>query len=234
MAILPRNSPQSRYHAAAAMSEPLAQPLPDILALILAGGLGRRMEGRSKPLLNLAGRTLIERVSECARAQCGAAALNLHDAEPETAAPFAGLGLPIAADVAPGRLGPLAGVLGGLDYAAAHCPEVQFVLSLPCDCPFLPPDLAARLLDSARKSASGLACAASGGRRHPVVALWPVSLRAALRRALLYEDIRGVGQFQRIHDIAAVEWETAPLDPFFNVNTPDDLAYAEQILRAAP
>lgn len=212
----------------------MSEPLPNILALILAGGLGRRMEGRSKPLLRLDGKTLIERVAEAARAQCGAVALNLHDSEPETAAPYEYLGLSVATDAAPGRLGPLAGILGGMNFAAAHCRQAEFILSLPCDCPFLPPDLATRLLESARSSKSGLACAASGGRRHPVVALWPIALRVELRHALLDDDVRGVGQFQRIYDMAVAEWAATPHDPFFNVNTPDDLAYAEQNLRAAP
>ncbi|WP_374547988.1 molybdenum cofactor guanylyltransferase MobA [Rhodoblastus sp.] len=212
----------------------MTEPCGNVLGLILAGGLASRMEGRAKPLLTLSGQRLIDRITDTARAQCGAVALNLHDSAPETAAPFADLGLPVAPDAAPGRLGPLAGVLGGLEFAAAYCPQVEFVLSLPCDCPFLPDDLAERLLTAARESRSGLACASSGGRVHPVIALWPLTLREALRRALLEQDLRGVGQFQRDHDLSVVEWPTAPRDPFFNVNTPDDLALAEELLRRAP
>jgi molybdenum cofactor guanylyltransferase len=210
---------------------PNTLPFNNILALILAGGLARRMEGRPKPLLSLGGRRLIDLVAETARAQCGAVALNLHDADPETRGPFDELGLAIAADAAPGRLGPLAGVLGGLDFAAARQPEIDYVLSLPCDCPFLPGDLSERLLDAARATQSGLACAGSGGRVHPVVALWPLRLRADLRRAILEKGVRGVGQFQRNYDMAVVEWPAEPLDPFFNVNEPRDLARAEDMLR---
>jgi molybdopterin-guanine dinucleotide biosynthesis protein A len=213
----------------------MIKPHGNILALILAGGLGRRMEGRAKPLLPLGGRRLIDRVVDVARAQCGAVALNLHESDAETLAPFADLNLPVAPDAAPGRLGPLAGVLGGLDFAATHAPGVEFLLTLPCDCPFLPDDLASRLLEAAwKKPRSGLACAASGGRLHPVVALWPLVLRDDLRRALLEKDMRGVGQFQRDYDMTVVEWPTAGRDPFFNVNTPEDLARAEEMLRQAP
>ena len=208
----------------------MTEQTPDILALILAGGLGRRMEGQRKPLLRLGGRPLIERVAAQARAQCGAVALNLHDAAPETAAPFADLGLPVATDAAPGRLGPLAGVLGGLDFAARNLPDVEFVLSLPCDCPFLPVDLAARLLAAARRAPSSLACAASGGRTHPAIALWPLALRDELRRALLVEGQRAVGKFQNAHGAVAVEWPATPRDPFFNINTPDDLARSQDML----
>lgn len=211
------------------MARPLPNvPLPNVLALILAGGLARRMEGRGKPLLQVGGQSLIERVAAVARAQCETVALNLHDAAPETVAPFAALNLLVVPDAAPGWLGPLAGVLGGLDFAAAHCPGAEFVLSLPCDCPFLPGDLAARLLDAAGK---GIACAGSGGRAHPVVALWPLGLRADLRRAVLEKETRAVGQFQRDYDRKVVEWPAAPRDPFFNVNSPDDLARAEEMLR---
>ncbi len=212
----------------------MTEKTPDILALVLAGGLSRRMEGRAKPLLRLGGRLLIDFVIEKARAQCGAVALNLHDGAPETLAPFADLGLAVAMDAAPGRLGPLAGVLGGLDFAAERHPHAEFVLSLPCDGPFLPDDLAARLLQAARETKSGLACAASGGRLHHVVALWPLGLREDLRRALLQRDMRAVGEFQRGYDIAAVEWPATPRDPFFNINAPDDLAQAETLLRGEP
>ncbi len=209
----------------------MTETTPGILALVLAGGLAHRMEGRAKPLLRLGGRRLIDLVVEKARAQCGAVALNLHDGAPETVAPFADLGLAVAVDAAPGRLGPLAGVLGGLDFAAARQPGAEFVLSLPCDSPFLPDDLAARLLEAARETKSGLACAASGGRIHHVVALWPLGLRQDLRRALLERRVRAVGEFQRGYDLAAVEWPAAARDPFFNINTPDDLAQAEILLR---
>ena len=202
----------------------------EILALILAGGLARRLEGRAKPLLRLGGRRLIDLVAATARAQCGAVALNLHDLAPETVAPFADLGLAVAADAAPGRLGPLAGVLGGLDFAAARHPGAEFVLSLPCDGPFLPDDLAARLLAAARQTKSGLARAASGGRIHPVVALWPLRLREKLRHALVEQDFRAVGEFQDRYDVATVQWPATPRDPFFNINTPDDLARAEKAL----
>jgi molybdenum cofactor guanylyltransferase len=193
------------------------------LAVILAGGLARRMDGAQKPLLALGGRRLIDHVVDRARAQNLDVVVNLHAVTPEVAAPFAGL--PLIADAIPGHAGPLAGILAALDYAEGF----GSVLSLPCDTPFLPDDLADRLSEAARKTRDGLACAASGGRVHPVVGLWPVSLRENLRRALV-EGVRGVGQFQRRFDCATVEWPTKPRDPFMNVNTPEDLAQAEALL----
>lgn len=201
-------------------------PDPKILAVILAGGLARRMEGASKPLAELAGVRLIDRVVDCARRQNLPVALNLHEINPEAIEPFAQLRLPFIADAVQDHAGPLAGVLGALDHAAAQA--FDSVLSLPCDSPFLPDDLAARLAKAAQGS---LACAASGGRVHPVIALWPVALRFDLRRALVEEDLRALSKFQQRHGCVAVEWPVDPRDPFFNVNTPADLAAAEALAR---
>lgn len=193
------------------------------LAVILAGGLARRMEGAIKPLVSLGGRRLIDHVIDHARAQSFGVVINLHAVTAEVCAPFGGL--PCIADAIPGHAGPLAGILAALDFAK----DYEYVLSLPCDTPFLPDDLADRLTEAARKTRNGLACAASGGRVHPVVALWPVSLRENLRRALA-EGVRGIGQFQRRFGCATVEWPEKPRDPFMNVNTPEDLAAAEALL----
>lgn len=207
------------------------QPNFEILAVILAGGLARRMEGASKPLAELAGIGLIDRVVDSARRQRLPVALNLHEITPQATAPFARFGLPFIADAVPDHAGPLAGVLGALDHAAAN--GYHAVLSLPCDSPFLPDDLASRLAKSARGGSTqiGLACAASGGRLHHVIALWPVTLRLDLRRALVEEDLRALGKFQQRHACVAVDWPVVPRDPFFNVNTPADLAMAEALLR---
>ncbi|WP_294540113.1 molybdenum cofactor guanylyltransferase MobA [uncultured Rhodoblastus sp.] len=199
-----------------------------ILGLILAGGLGRRMEGAQKPFARIGGSSLIEAVISRARDQCDALAINLHQATPEAAKAFAPFGLPLLADALPGHSGPLAGVLAGLDYAAVH--GLSHVLSLPCDGPFLPRDLAARLAEAASEKRDGLACAASGGRAHPVVALWPTRLRDDLRHALTAEGLRKVGQFQQRYDVAKVEWVFRARDPFFNINTPDDLLQARNLL----
>ncbi len=203
-----------------------------ILALILAGGLSRRMGGFNKPMLELGGMRLIDRTISTAQTQCQAVAINLHDTTPEAQAPFVPLGLPLLGDALPGHLGPLAGVLAGLDHAADK--GFNALLSLPCDCPFLPEDLAARLYEAAKKSVAGLACAASGGRAHHVVALWPTSLREKLRRALIDEDLRKVGQFQQRMGCAQVEWIFRERDPFFNVNTPEDLLLAQNWLSMRP
>ncbi len=198
------------------------------LGLILAGGLSRRMGGPDKASIRIGDVRLIERIASIAGRQCEAVAINLYDVTPESRAPFAGLGLPLLADALPGHAGPLAGVLAGLDHAARI--GLPAVLSLPCDCPFLPDDLAARLGAAAAETKDGLARAASGGRAHPVAAVWPARLRDDLRRALTEEGLRKVGQFQQRYDVAGVEWLFRVRDPFFNINTPEDLLRAQELL----
>ncbi len=124
----------------------------------------------------------------------------------------------------PDRPGPLAGVLAGLDWAAAHAPELEWAVTAPGDAPFLPTDLVARL--HAARADAPMACAASGGRTHPVIALWPVSIRHRLREALA-AGLRKVGAFTE--GAAIAEWPSTPIDPFFNVNTPEDLAEAARL-----
>jgi len=196
-----------------------------ILGLVLAGGLARRMGGGDKLRIRIGGRTILERVLARLRPQCAALVLNANG-DP---ARFADTGLPVVADSVPGFVGPLAGILAGLDWAAAHAPAIADVASVPGDCPFLPGDLVARL--SATRQAAGvpLACARSGDWRHPVVGLWPVALREDLRKALVEENMHKIESWTARHGIAVGDWPATPIDPFFNVNTPADAAEAERI-----
>jgi len=198
-------------------------PLP--LGLVLAGGLARRMGGGDKTRIRIGGKTILERVLARFKPQCVAVILNANG-DP---ARFSDTGLPVVPDTVPGFAGPLAGILAGLDWTAAHAPAIIDVASVPGDCPFLPGDLVARL--SAAREAAGvpLACARSGDWRHPVVGLWPVALRQDLRKALVEEDMHKIETWTARHGIAIGDWPATPIDPFFNVNTPADVAEAEGI-----
>jgi molybdopterin-guanine dinucleotide biosynthesis protein A len=157
--------------------------------------------------------------------QCAAVILNANG-DP---ARFADTGLPVVADTVPGFAGPLAGILAGLDWAAAHAPGIADVASVPGDCPFLPGDLVARLVAARQAAGVPLACARSGDWRHPVVGLWPVALREDLRKALVEENMHKIESWTARHGIAVGDWPATPIDPFFNVNTPADAAEAERI-----
>lgn len=201
----------------------------NIAGIILAGGQARRLGGGDKPLRLLAGRPIMARLAETFAPGLTGLAISANG-DP---ARFAAFGLPVLADPLADFPGPLAGVLAGLDWAAS-LPGVKALLTLPGDTPFLPADLTARLAaaletDNGAETGVNVAFAVSGGRRHPAVALWRLSLAPALRRFLLEEGERKVGLFAARVGAVAVEWPLAPHDPFFNINRPEDLALAERL-----
>jgi len=198
---------------------------PSTLGVLLAGGLARRMGGGDKPMKTIGGRTILERVIARLAPQCDELILNANG-DPSR---FASFGLPVVADTVEGFPGPLAGVLTALDWAAAHRPGIEWVLSTATDCPFLPRDLVDRLQHARMNEQAQLAVAASGGQVHPVIGLWNVALRDELRHALVVEDVRGVGRWTARYKLATVTWPIEPLDPFFNANTIEDVAEAEQL-----
>jgi molybdopterin-guanine dinucleotide biosynthesis protein A len=194
--------------------------------VLLAGGLARRMGGGDKPLRSIGGRPILERVIERLQPQCEALILNANG-DP---ARFSATGLPVVADTVPGFAGPLAGILAALDWAAAHRPDLRWVASVAADTPFLPHDLVTRLHAAREAAGARLACAESGGRTHPVNGLWAVDLREDLRHALVVEDLRKIDRWTARHGIAHAGWATEPFDPFFNANSPEDLAEAERLI----
>jgi len=199
-----------------------------VAGVLLAGGLSRRMGGGDKSLRTLAGRPILDHVVERARPQVSALLINANG-DPDR---FAGYGLPVAADVIDGFQGPLAGVLTGLDWAAENAPGATWVASFATDAPFLPDDLVARLRAAAEDAGADMACAASGGRAHPVFGLWPVALRDALRRAMVEEEMRKIDLWTARYDVVRVDFASDPVDPFFNINAPNNLAEAERLLDA--
>ena len=204
------------------------------LGVILAGGLATRMGGGDKSLLSLSGKPLLAHVVERLAPQVAGLALNANG-DP---ARFADFGLPVLADTVAGYPGPLAGVLAGLDWAAAQGAEA--IVTVAADTPYFPCDLVPQLLLAAEGQAHPLVLAAtprgesektksmtrSGLIRHPTFGLWPVALRDDLRTALL----GGLSKVVIWTDRHGGREAVFPLDggdPFFNVNTPEDLALAE-------
>lgn len=199
----------------------------NVVAVLLAGGLGSRMGGGDKPLRLLSGRTLLDHAIACVAPQVSAMVLNANG----DLARFAELGLDVVPDPVEGYAGPLAGILAGLRWAASR--DAQDVVSVPTDTPFLPHDLVARLHTAREDAGVPLACAASGGWTHPVIGLWPVRLADTLE-ADLRAGMRKIDRWTALHGVAAAEFPMLPFDPFFNVNTPDDLAEAERLAAKMP
>ncbi|MBG0793752.1 molybdenum cofactor guanylyltransferase MobA [Methylocystis sp. H62] len=200
----------------------------DCIGVILAGGLARRMGGGDKPLVEIAGRPILQHVVDRLKPQCARLAINANG-DP---ARFSAFGLPVICDSVEGFAGPLAGVLAGMDYGAGK--GAAHVLSAPGDTPFLPADLLSRLQAARTRAGAAIAVAASNGRTHHAVALWPVALREDLRRALVAEDERRVSAFIGRYANVVVDWPIEPYDPFFNVNRPEDLARADAIAKEEP
>ena len=200
------------------------------LGLVLAGGLARRMGGGDKARIRVGGATILERVLGRLVSQCDRIIINANG-EPGR---FGDTGLPIVADSVPGFAGPLAGILAGFDWTAANAPGTECLVSVPGDCPFLPSDLVTRLHAARGASGAALACARSGNQTHPVVGLWAVALREDLRRSLVDEDMRKIDLWTARHGVATADWPAAPVDPFFNVNAPEDAARAEALARQYP
>jgi molybdopterin-guanine dinucleotide biosynthesis protein A len=198
---------------------------PKTICVLLAGGLARRMGGGDKPLLVIGGTTILDRIIGIMSPQCEELILNANG-DP---ARFASTGLPVIADSIADFPGPLAGVLAALDWTAEHRPDVEWVVSVAADTPFLPLDLVARLHEARAASGKALAQAETNGRTHPVNALWNVTLRDDLRRYLQNGE-RKVDIWTARHGIVNVTWTTEPIDPFFNANTPEELAEAERLI----
>lgn len=200
---------------------------PPTFGLVLAGGLARRMGGGDKAKIEINGVSILDRVLATLSAQCIGIVINANG-DPVR---FADTGLPVIPDNVEGFAGPLAGILAGLDWLAAQNNGVEWILSVPGDCPFLPDDLVERLHAARRKLGAGvpLACARSGEWRHPVVGLWPLALREDLRKALTIEGLRKIEMWTSRHGIAVADWPDQPVDPFFNVNTPDDIKRAKEL-----
>ena len=197
------------------------------VGVILAGGSASRLEGGDKGLREIAGRTILDRISTTLRSQCDALIINAHPGN-ERLRHYADA---VASDDVAGQPGPLAGILAGLDWMAMHRPDAAFAVTVPTDSPFLPGDLVERLRQVQARADVPIACARSRGRTHHVTALWSVALRQDLRSALVNEDVRQVRRFVERHAHAHADWLVKAYDPFFNVNTPDDLQEAERIAR---
>jgi molybdopterin-guanine dinucleotide biosynthesis protein A len=190
-----------------------------IFGIILAGGQGRRM-GADKALLPLAGRPLLAHAIDRLRPQVQSLAISANG-DPARLATF---GLPVLPDDTP--LGPLSGILAGLNWAAAQGADA--LVSVPVDAPFLPGDLTPRLILAA--DGPNLALARSADRLHPACALWPTSLAPALTTFLHSGAKPKVTDFAFAHAPAIA---TFPDDSaFLNLNTPDDLTLAETLLKA--
>ncbi len=200
-----------------------------VLGVVLAGGKARRMGGADKGLLEVGGATLLDHVLRRLAPQVRGIVINAND-DPGR---FAAWGLEVVPDSLPDRPGPLAGVLAGCEWAAIHAPGATHIATAAADTPFFPGDLVRRLERSMRNAGARIAIAAtrSGGKEqtHPVFGLWPVGRAQELRHALEVEGLRRILDWTGREGCATAVFDSSCGNPFFNVNTPEDLAECGRI-----
>ena len=198
----------------------------NIVGVLLAGGKSRRMGGGDKCLLQLGGKTILQHAIDRATPQVGNLILNING-DPDR---FSHYNLNIVSDDIGNFAGPLAGVLTGMHWVKENHPECKWIVTFPTDTPFFPIDLASKLYDAVSNNKAELACAASGGRHHPVFGIWPVNLFAALKVAMEDDGIRKIDDWTSNYNLEVVKFEFTKIDPFFNINRPEELQYAETLV----
>lgn len=194
-----------------------------VVGIILAGGLARRMGGGDKCLLPLVGKTLLQRTIDRIQPQVASLVLNANG----NSLRFARTRLPVVADQFPNNLGPLAGIHAGLTWMKSNAPASQWLLSVASDTPFFPANLADLLLEAAGNNK--LVVAASNQQTHPVFALWHVSLLEEIALQLQTGEVPRLQDWMANHRPVTVEFTAEGYDPFFNINTPQDLYAAEPL-----
>jgi len=194
-----------------------------VVGIILAGGLARRMGGGDKCLLPLAGKTLLQRTVDRAQPQVEQLLLNANGSSLR----FARTRLPVIADTYANNLGPLAGIHTGFTWMETKAPNAAWLVSFASDTPFFPTNLVEALLDGAKTSSSKLVVAVSKSRVHPVFALWHISLKTKIEAQLATGEVPRLQEWMTAQNPAQVEFNADAYDPFFNINTPQDLYAAE-------
>lgn len=211
----------------------MADPVPidaGIVGCILAGGLSRRMGGGDKPLKKLGDRPMLGKVMDRLGLQTSTMIINANG-DPQRLQEF---GLPIVADTITGFAGPLAGISASMNWTADNIPGATHIATVAADTPFFPADLVSRLMQAVETEECEIAIAVSDGHRHPVFGLWAVSLRHHLAQWMAKTDTYKVMAWSRLHRQTSVEFPMIAatpqdIDPFFNVNTPEDLSTAEKL-----
>ncbi len=198
------------------------------IGVLLAGGLARRMGGGDKSLLKLGRERILQRVIARARPQVDELILNANG-DPGR---FSGFDLPVIPDCIGEFAGPLAGILTGMNWARKNAPRAEWIVSFATDAPFFPTDMVAQFMATVFEKKADIVCAVSNKRAHPVFALWPLRLKDELKAAMIDEEIRKIDLWTARYRTAHVnfDYENEGVDPFFNVNSPENLDEAKRLL----
>jgi molybdopterin-guanine dinucleotide biosynthesis protein A len=202
----------------------MLETVPSVVGVVLAGGRARRMGGKDKSFVLLTDQPLLQRAVARLAPQVGSLVVSANGAQEQ----YARFHTPVVADTVGGFAGPLAGMLAGMGWARATAPDATRIATVAVDTPFFPVDLVARLSAACGDGRVGVAM--SKGRMHPVFALIPVALADDLAAFLAAGTSFAVSDWLARHHVAQVDFDAVSgVDPFFNINTPSDLALAEAI-----
>jgi molybdenum cofactor guanylyltransferase len=196
-----------------------------VVGVILAGGLAKRMGGGDKCLLPLAGKSLLQRTIERAQPQVSQLLLNANG----NSLRFARSRLPVVADANPGNLGPLAGINAGFVWMQVNAPKLEWLVSFASDTPFFPRDMVDKMLSAALNRDKRLVVATSNLRVHPVFSLWHVSLASKVSAQLITGEAPRLQEWINASEPLEINFSAEGYDPFFNINTPQDLYAAEPL-----
>jgi molybdopterin-guanine dinucleotide biosynthesis protein A len=197
--------------------------MESVAAVILAGGLARRMEGRNKALLDIHGMTLIERIFSTLQTQCDQIVINTNGPSD----PYDFLKIECVSDTVKGHIGPAAGLLAGLHYCRDH----KYLLCVACDTPFLPADLVEKLKGRLKGEDSDVCVARSNDRTHYVISLWKTDVLAHLEQLVIKDKIRAMKKILDHFKVSYQDWSIDPFDPFMNINNAADLETARLIAK---
>ena len=196
----------------------------NILGAILAGGKSKRM-GKDKLFLNLDNKTLIEHTINKVEKYLKELII-VTNKENEF---FSKNNLTIVKDCIEGQLGPLAGILSAMKWAKENSPKCSWIASFPCDTPFFPESIISKFIEESKKKESLILCASSHGRNHNIFGLWSLDLYDKLYKDLVNNKVRKVQDWTKVNNIKNLEFKFKDYDPFFNINTQEDLEFAKKL-----
>ena len=198
----------------------------NILGAILAGGKSKRM-GKDKLFLELNNKMLIEHTINKVEKYLKDIIIITNQKNEY----FSRKNLTTVEDCIEGQLGPLVGILTAMKWAKENLKECSWIATFPCDTPFFPETIIKKFIEKSKKKDSLLLCASSHGRKHNIFGLWSLDLYEKLRDDLINNKIRKVQDWTEKHKITNVEFDFKEYDPFFNINTLDDLETAKKIVK---
>ena len=201
--------------------------IKEIAGVILAGGLSTRMGGGNKCLLKIGKKTMLDYVIARASRQVSKLSINVNG---ENSA-FESYNLPLIQDSVKGYVGPLGGILSGIEWAKKNFKEIKFVASFASDAPLFPENLIQRMGEMIQKNNANIAYAKSGTRTHPVFGLWSVDLMEDLKSALINDGVRKIDSWAKNYSLIEVPFTINDIDPFINVNKPEDLIKINKIFK---